>query len=86
MKSFVEFFGCGNVNVSKQAVFFRVEKFPDLLSKIIPFFVKHPVLGVKALDFKDFSVAAELMKQKIHLTLDGVDQIRNIKAGMNKAR
>jgi hypothetical protein len=41
---------------------------------------------VKALDFKDFSDAAELVKKKKHLTQEGVDQICNIKDGMNKGR
>jgi hypothetical protein len=41
---------------------------------------------VKALDFQDLSEAAELMKKKIHLTQEGVDQIRKIKDGMNKGR
>jgi hypothetical protein len=86
MRSLVEFWGCGTIRVSKQAVWLRVEKFAYLESIIIPFFVKHPILGVKALDFQDLSEAAELMKKKIHLTQEGVDQIRKIKDGMNKGR
>jgi len=86
MKSFIEYFGCGNVQFSKEAVNFVVEKFSDLEMKIIPFFVKYTILGVKSQDFQDFLRAAELIKEKKHLTQQGLDQIRKIKDGMNKGR
>ena len=38
------------------------------------------------MDFIDFCEIALLMKNKIHLTQDGLEQIRKIKAGMNKER
>lgn len=41
-------------------------EFSDLETKIRLFFVKH--LGVKAEDFNDFCLRAELMKEKKHLT------------------
>lgn len=86
MRSLIELFGCGNVHFSKKAVYFAVEKFSDLENKIIPFFVKYPILGVKAQDFNDLCRAAELMRDKKHLTQQGLIQIRNIKDGMNKER
>jgi len=55
-------------------------------SKIIPFFSKYPIEGVKAKDFDDFCKVAELMKSKVHLTSDGLEQIRKIKSGMNRGR
>ena len=70
----------------KNASFYRVTKFDDIVNKIIPFFKKYPILGVKALDFADFCKAAELMKNKAHLTKDGLEKIRKIKAGMNRGR
>lgn len=54
MKNLIEYFGCGNVHFSKKAVSFVVEKFSDLLVKIIPFFLrsmKYTILGVKGQDF-----------------------------------
>lgn len=54
--------------------------------KIIPFFEKYPILGEKSRDFKDFCKVAEQMKQKKHLTKEGLDQIREIKEGMNTGR
>ena len=86
MNKFLEYFGCGRVNFSKEAVSFTVEKFSDLEMKIIPFFVKYTILSVKGQDFQDFVRAAELIKEKKHLTQPGFDQIRKIKDGMNKGR
>jgi len=86
IKSFIEYFGCGNVQLSKEAVYFVVEKFSDLEIKIIPFFVKYTIIGVKGQDFQDFLRAAELIKEKKHLTQQGLDRIRKIKDGMNKGR
>lgn len=86
MKNFIEYFDCGNVHFSKEAVSFVVEKFSDLEMNIIPFFVKHTIIGVKGQDFQDFLRAAQLIKEKKHLTQPGLDQIRKIKDRMNKGR
>jgi len=88
MKSLVSYFGCGYYVPRDNKDFgeFTVTKFLDLTNIIIPFFKKYPPLGIKALDFSDFCKAAELIKNKVHLTKEGLDQIRLIKAGMNKER
>jgi len=54
MRSFVEYFGCGNYNLKKDQDKgeYLVGKFSDLSLKIIPFFNKYRILGVKSLDFK----------------------------------
>ena len=36
---------------------YQVTKFSDIENKIIPFFTKFPILGVKFLDFSDFCQA-----------------------------
>ena len=87
MKTLVDYFGCGVV--SKQtdnAIVFRVIKLSDIENKIIPFFQKYPILGVKWLDYNDFCKVAELMKCKSHLTQDGLNEIWGIKKGMNTGR
>jgi hypothetical protein len=68
------------------AVNFVVSRFSDITEKIIPFFDKYPLVGVKRLDYLDFVKVAELMKEKAHLTAEGLEQIRVIKAGMNRGR
>ena len=68
MKSFISFFQCGTIRKNRTWIDYRVTRLEDILNKIIPFFKKYPLRGVKALDFKDFCRAAELMKEKKHLT------------------
>ena len=86
MRSLVEFLKCGVIFKNREAIYFRVTKFHYITDKIIPFFKKYRIHGVKALDFDDFCQVVELMKDKKHLTAEGLDQIRQIKAGMNTGR
>lgn len=86
MKSIIKYFECGNLLKKRETVHFTITKFTDLTQKIIPFFKKYSVLGVKYKDFADWCQAADLIKNKAHLTAEGLDQIRKIKAGMNKGR
>jgi len=86
LKSLVNFFECGQVYSYKDHAEFICQSFIDNYEKILPFFRKYPVLGVKSLDFKDWGKVAEMIQIKAHLTNEGFDQIRQIKAGMNKGR
>lgn len=87
MKRIMEYLDSdGNLNRSKEVVEYRIYKYSDLRDKIIPFFEKHPVRGVKHLDYLDWVRVVELITKKAHLTVDGLDEIRQIKAGMNKGR
>jgi len=88
MNSFIKYLGCGNYNERHyQGVStFVVGKFSDILNIIIPFLDKYPIQGNKRLDYMDFCKAASLMKSQAHLTSEGLEQIRQIKIGMNRAR
>ena len=86
IKSFIEYFGCGIVYYSRNAIVFRVSKFKDIVNKIIPFFKEHKIQGVKYKDFENFCFVAEMMIEGKHLTAEGLYQIREIKAEMNKGR
>jgi hypothetical protein len=81
-------FGCGNFRVESKnpAVRFDVTTFKEISDIIIPFFYKYPLQGSKRLDYEDFCKVAELMKNKAHLTQEGLDHICKIKAGMNTGR
>ena len=82
-----EYLKCGKIyKHSENAVVFRVSKRSNLTEKIIPFFTKYPILGIKVLDFKDFCLIAELTKNKAHYTEEGLAHIINIKANMNTGR
>ena len=88
MKSLTEYFRCGSCleRTGGLAVDFSVDRFSDLTDKIIPFFKEYCILGVKSEDFKDFCRVADLMRENKHRNPEGIDQIRQIKVGMNKGR
>jgi len=65
--------------IFKDAVNFKVQNSLDLTEKILPFFQKYPIQGVKLLDYLYFVSAIEIIKNKRHLTQAGLDEIRKIK-------
>ena len=85
---FKKYFGCGRYRerIGGLAGDFYVTRLSDLNQKIIPFFFEYPIIGTKAKNFKDFAKVAQLMQNKAHLTEEGLEQIKNIKAGMNRGR
>src|SRR6266516_6214884 len=78
LQSLINFFDCGNVTVrsNKLACDFKISKFSDLHNKVIPFFQKFPIQGVKYLDYLDWCKVAELIKNQDHLTEEGLSKIR----------
>jgi hypothetical protein len=85
---FISFFDCGKFNSYSNISWatFRVHKFIDVQSKIIPFFQQYKIVGLKLEDFKDFIRIAEIVKEKGHLNDKGLAEIQKIKVGMNKGR
>jgi hypothetical protein len=86
--SFIDYFGCGRYRIRKEgeAGDYIVGRLSDLTEKMVPFFTSYPILGVKAKDFSDFKQVAKLMNSGAHLTAEGLEQIRQIQAGMNRGR
>ena len=80
------YFGCGQSYSYKEYAEFKCHNFKDIHEKILPFFIKYPILGVKSKDFKDSAKIAEIINSKAHLTEEGLEQIQFIKAGMNRGR
>ena len=81
------FLDCGRIE--KRAGFaadFTVTSIKDIERKILTFFDKYPLLESKLLNLKDFNEAFKIMKVKGHLTEEGLNKIRVIKAGMNTGR
>jgi hypothetical protein len=74
MKSLITYLGCGRVEVNSKTfmVYFVVNKFDDIIEKVLPFFDKYSILGVKSLDFICFKSVAKLMEGKAHLTSEGL--------------
>ena len=82
-----DFLDCGRVE--RRAGFatdFTVTSLKDIESKILTFFDKYPLVGSKLLNLKDFKEALKIMEVKGHLTEEGLNRIRVIKAGMNTGR
>ena len=86
MKSLIEYLQCGYITKNRETFDLKVTKFDDIVNKIIPLFQKYRIEGVKAKDFENFCQIADMMKEKKHLTLEGLEKIKKIKAGMNRGR
>jgi hypothetical protein len=81
-----EFFGgVGTISVDQKAdvLKYSVASINDLINTIIPHFYKFPLLTQKAADFILFVRIVELMSTGAHLSVDGLQQIINIKASIN---
>ena len=86
MKSFIDYFNCGSISKNSTWIDYTVVKQEDLLLKIIPFFDKYKIVGVKHQDYIDFKKVADLIRNKDHLTTSGLNKIKLIKEGMKKGR
>ena len=88
MEQLIKFLGSGKIekDTRKPLVSLTIIKFSDISNIIIPFFEKYSVKGEKYFNYLDWCKIAKLMKEKSHLTIQGVDLIRDIKSGMNKGR
>ena len=85
--SLIDYFGCGQYYSLKDTHSrgdFVVTKLSDILNIIIPFYLKNPLVGLKAYDFQLWCKISEIMLKKEHLTLEGLEKIREIKTKMNK--
>lgn len=87
-RSLMDYLYCGKIRVDevKNVVYYTVARFSDIFDKIIPLFAKYELHGNKKQDYIDFCHVANLMKEKAHLTKNGLESILNIKSGMNNSR
>jgi len=88
LECFIDYFGCGKYYLKSNGRVgeFVVVNFSDVIKKIIPFFEKYSFKGTKIYNFLSFTKVAGLMYNKEHLKPEGVEQIKKIKAGMNRNR
>lgn len=61
----------------------RIRKL-DSLYEVLTFFEKHPLKTKKQVDFKHFARIVRMMKEKQHLTTEGIARIINIASLMNR--
>jgi hypothetical protein len=91
LEKIVKLLGCGRLYSQSKIKNSRVTDFMvtglvDIIDKVIPFFLAYPLHGVKKNELLDFVKVVELMKEKAHLTKEGLVQIEKIKAKMNTKR
>jgi hypothetical protein len=78
-------FGCGVVRKNHaDRMAYRVRDKENLLQKIVPFFMAHPLKTKKHVDFLKFRDVLLLMEKNVHLDPDGVNEIRAIASQMNR--
>jgi len=84
----IKYFGAGRIEKHKstKVANLTITNLSTITKIIIPFFEKYTLLGVKNLDYLDWSQVAKLMNEGKHLTIEGLDLIRTIKASMNRGR
>jgi hypothetical protein len=79
------YFNCGVVRRNHDnRMAFRVRNLKHLLMNIIPFFEKHPLKTKKRVDFQKFRRILLMMDRGVHLTPDGIEEIRRITGQMNR--
>lgn len=78
------YFDCGVVRRNHgDRMAFRIRNLNNLLEIVIPFFEKHILRTKKNVDFLKFRKVVLLMKEGVHLTEEGLNQIRGIQQQMN---
>jgi len=87
MERLVKYLGGGKVyKYTQSGVHLSIVDFSLITQRIIPLFKVNPLVGVKSLDYIDWCKIHELMVNGSHLTLEGMNSIRDIKLGMNRGR
>ena len=89
LSKFSEYLDCGNISKTTarpDSITFIVRKFNDIKEKVIPFFQRFPLQGIKAMDYQDFCAISKIMEDKSHLTPEGLKKLKSLKSGMNKGR
>ncbi len=88
-QALVNYFKVGKISPysnNKPAVYQDVLNFTELKDVIKPFFDKYPLLGTKQLNYMDWCKILKLKEEGYHLTVEGIDLIKNIKSQINSSR
>ena len=81
-----DFFGVGSIYTknTQNVTSYIVTKKSDLINVIIPHFIKFPLQTQKRVDFELWSKILVLMKNKEHLTPEGLLKVMSLKTALNK--
>lgn len=83
------FGGYGSIlttNKEKTIARYQLTGIENVMKIVIPHFVKYPLLTSKFLNFDDFRKAALIIQAGEHLTIEGINRLKIISAGMNTNR
>jgi len=93
IKKIKNFFGCGAIYLNKRhdnhhehLLKYVVRNREDLLTKIIPFFERYPLLSAKKKDFQIFASIVRMMGKRKHLKEKGLMKIRLMVRKMNNRK
>lgn len=79
-----KYLGIGKVYNNRQNVTFSVRSIDEIVEVLLPLFDKHPLRGSKLAGYNIFKAVVLMIKEKKHLTLEGMIQILNLSYFMNK--
>jgi len=89
LKNIKDYFNCGVIKVDNKktnTMKYQISSYKDIANIIIPFLDKYPLLTSKYLNYKTFKEAINLMIDKKHLTLEGMNKIKELASKMNTKR
>jgi hypothetical protein len=79
----INYLGCGKCYLSREVAEWTIARSDEINQKLIPILTKYSLSGVKRLDFEWFKKASDLIKNKTHLTSEGIALLKAIKDEMN---
>src|SRR6476620_9411316 len=79
------YFGCGSIRPdrSDKTLKWETRKLDDLVERVVPHFIRYPLLSAKQLDFERFAFVCRLMAGGEHRSRVGLIKIVSIVRGMN---
>jgi hypothetical protein len=89
LKRIIESMGCGTVvkpGDGRDRYSISVANITDLTNVVIPLFEKNPIYGAKNKNLLDFCKKVYIIKNKRHLTFEGLNELKNLAYGMNTYR
>ncbi len=93
LENLQSFFDCGKIYENRRTDNHReslyrycVRPLSDIQEKIIPFFEQHELQTAKQQDFLAFCEVVKLIKNRSHLTPDGLQKIRELASTMNRRK
>ena len=80
-----EYFGCGSIRPdrSDRTVKWETRRLEDILDRVIPHFIRYPLVSGKRHDFERFCVVCNAMATGAHRSREGLVQIVKIAREMN---